>query len=456
MNQENFKMSLDCKIKLGKSTNLITGYDADIFSVPFTNSSKPALFENEVIINNPDESAKWSTPVITLHENAEDLLSAVLQVKLRPMTNEDQPSEGGTPSSWPSGALVLAGLVNAKRQKALKHLSTQLGIDLSTGWSYALLRCTRNVGTATHRCYERRIFGNPNPKNAIRPDTLEALKKLEKQKMTPTDVTMDAAKGYLDFYETYGSQFVSSITTGDSIFQVFTYGASAFQEIQKSYEKYPETFSGDLSCFFVTFTVPRSKTDESGYTAAAGKICIASEDEEMKKSLKDGLWRDERFSRTDSVLAPYHYDREKGVNTTFKKVVPISFELTSLSIFAEYYRMLTWHRVFKGVMYAKYANGFGVAPYFSNNCPYDLDTIFKDSNPMGSDGLLSTLCTPSVNIMQEKIDIEALDVMFPKMVKEFTIFANAIKVSQGLLYFYDWVGGRNSQKPSLPLNECLF
>ena len=422
-------MSLDSQIKLGESTNLLTGFQANIYSVPFSASNKPALFEKEAVVKNPDDGAKWSYPVITLHENAEDLLSAVLQVKLRPMRNEDQHDEGGTPPPRPAGPLMLAGLENTKRQKALTHLSTQLGIDFSTeGWSYALIRCTRKAGAATHLCYERGIFGNPDPDNTIRPDALAALKKLEKLKKRSTDVSMNGAEGYLNFYETYGTHFLSGISAGDTIFQVFAYVSSAFKEIQKSYKTDPESFSGVLSYSFAIFTVPRIEGGKFGYAAAAGKICIASEDEEMARSLQDGLWRDEKWSRTNSILAPYLDHRSNDVNTTFKKVVPISFELASLSIFAEYYRMLIWHRVFKGVMYTKYANGSGVAPYFSNNCPYDLDTIFKGSDPIGSDGLLSTLCTPSVNIMQEKIDLEAFVVRFPTVVREFAVFANAIQV----------------------------
>ncbi|XP_028412342.1 uncharacterized protein LOC114535155 [Dendronephthya gigantea] len=422
-------MSREFEIMLGQSTNLLKGFQKDIYSVPFANSSKPALFQHEAVIKNPGDNAKWSYPVITLHENAEDLLSAVLQVKLRPMRNEEQPSEGGSPSSWPSGALMLAGMDKVARQKALKHLSAQLDVDLSTaGWSYALARCTRKVGMATHLCYERGIFGNPDPDSTIRPDALAALKKLEKLQKTSTDVTMDGAKGYLDFYENYGTHFVSSITAGDSIFQVFAYDASAFKEIQKTYKTDPESFGGPLSYSFTIFTVPRSDDGKFGYTAAAGKICIASEDEELVKSLHDGLWCDESYSGTNSVLTPYHYGRSNYLNTTFKKVVLISFELASLSIFAEYYRMLIWHRVFKGVMFTKYANGFGVAPYFSNNCPYDLNTIFKDSDPIDGDGLLSTLSTPSVNIMKEKIDLDAFVVRFPEVVREFAIFANAIQL----------------------------
>jgi hypothetical protein len=429
---ENQVFIMDFQVRLGQSTSLLNGYKADIYSVPFTTSSKPALCEMKTEVKDPDYDARWSSPVITLHHNVEDLLSSVLQVQLRPMHFEDLPSEGGARSTWPSGALMLAGLGNTERPKALQHLSTQLGINLcKEDWSYALVRCTRKIGTSTHHCYERGIFGDLDPDNTLKPDALETLKKLEKLQKTSTDVSMNGAKGYLNFYESYGTHFVSCIAAGDTIFQVFAFAAPAFKYILKIYIEYPEYFSGDSSYSFCIFTVPRSEDGEFGYVAASGNICIASEDEEMTRSIADGLWRDENYSGTNSILAPLLHNDTNAINTIFKKVVLISVELASLSVLAEYYRMLIWHRVFKAAMFVKYANGSGVAPYFSNNCPYDLDTMFQVSDPGGNDGLLSTLCTPFVDIMQERINLSTMVmvVKFPEVVKKFAVFANAIQVS---------------------------
>jgi hypothetical protein len=423
-------MNLDSQVKLGQSTSLLAGYKADIFSVPFITSTKPALYEKSVIIKSPDYDAKWSWPTITLHENVEDLLSAVFQIKLRPVSFEDKPSEGGASAIWPSGALILAGSTGSARQKALTNLSSQLGIDLLSGdlTFFALVRRSRKIGKAIHPCYERGIFGHPDPDNTVRPDTLTALKSLEKLGKTSTDVSMDGANRYLNFYKTYGSHFVSSIDAGDSIFQAFAFAEKDFYRVNQVYRDRPGDLSGPTSFAFVSFTTPRNEVGY-GYTSAIGNICIASGDPEMATSLKDGLWLDETYAKTNSIFAPYLRQDGINVNTTFKKITTISFELASLGIFAEYYRMLIWRRVFKGAMYAKYVNGSGVAPYFSNNCPYDLSEVYKDSDPINGDGFLSTLATPSVNIWQEKIDLNMIALQFPELVTVFSVFASGIQVN---------------------------
>ena len=422
-------MILDSQLKLGQSTSLLNGYKSDIYSVPFTTSSKPALYEKQVIINSPDHDAKWSWPTITLHDNVEDLLSAVFQIKLRPITSENKPSEGGASAVWPSGALIIAGLTGCAHNKTLTDLSSQLGIDLlKDGWSYALARRSRKIGTATHCCYERGVFGHPDPKNTLKPDTLAALKSLEKLAKESTNVSMHGANGYLKFYDTYGSHFVSCIGAGDSILQVFAFATADYKNVVEVYTEHSGDLSGPTSPSFSLFTIPRNEAGY-GHTAAIGNICIASGDPELEKSVKDGLWLDANYAGSDSIFTPFLRSDAINVNTTLKKIVAISVELTSLEVFAEFYRMQIWRRVFKGAMYARYADSSGVAPYFSNNCPYDLNAVFKGSDVIGGDGLLSTLATPSVNIWQEKVDLGTIVLQFPDLVNMFSVFASGIKVS---------------------------
>ena len=94
---------------LGQSTNLINGYKASsvfLDEAPFTPSIQPAL--------------------------GQIFLSALLQIKLRPCSFEDKPSEGGGVPIWPAGALMLAGLTKDERTRALTNLSKEIGLDLST------------------------------------------------------------------------------------------------------------------------------------------------------------------------------------------------------------------------------------------------------------------------------------------------------------------------------------
>uniref|UniRef100_UPI00358F5283 uncharacterized protein n=1 Tax=Myxine glutinosa TaxID=7769 RepID=UPI00358F5283 len=422
-------MNVTTPMKLGQSTSLLNGYKADLCPAqPFYTSSKPALYEQQVIVESPDPNAKWSSPMISLHENVEDLLSAIQQIKLRSMSFEDTASEGGAAAVWPAGALLLAGLTPSARRKAITDLSEQLGLDLATEhWSYVLVRRSRKVGTATHPCYQRGIFGNPDPSITLRPETLTALKSLEKLKKESTDVSMAGAHGYLSFYETFGSHFVSSVDAGDLIFQVFAYAEADYKKLVNVYTDHPDDLRGPTSHSFALYTSPRNDAGY-GHTAAIGSICIASKDPSMETSLKDGLWFDSEYAGTNSILAPYLRSGAVNVNTIFKKVVAISVELASLGVFAEYHRMLIWRRIFKGAMYTKYMNGSKVAPHFSNNCPYDLKSVFKGSNPISGDGLLSTLATPTINVWQELIDLDMIKLQFPDLVKTFSVFASGILI----------------------------
>ena len=208
---------------LGQSTNLIDGYKASVFfdEPPFTPSIQPALFEKHAVAKNPNYKAHWSWPVISLHDNAEELLSTLLQIKLRPCSFEDKPSEGGGIPIWPAGALMLAGLTKDERTRALTNLSKEIGLDLSTPeWSYVLVRRSRLFGSAVHPCTETGLFRFVDPKGTLRPETLRALKKLQKLSKDKPDVDKDGAEGYLHFYNTFGSHFISNIDIGDSLFQV--------------------------------------------------------------------------------------------------------------------------------------------------------------------------------------------------------------------------------------------
>ena len=214
-------MQVLTSLKLGQSTSLLSGYKAKAVigshnEVPFIPSLKSALYEQNIIVNH---NAEWSTyPTITLCDNAEELLSSMLQIKLRRLcSSKDSPL-----AKWPPGAILLAGLTPEERTRALGDISHEIGLDLNTpNWSYAFVYRSREVGTAVHHCYERGLFGNSKPDCTLKPETLTALKNLEKVSKQVPDVSLEGAKGYMAFFETFGSHFVSCVTVGDVLLQVF-------------------------------------------------------------------------------------------------------------------------------------------------------------------------------------------------------------------------------------------
>ena len=212
------------KLQTGQSLNLLDGYNSSVFldktgHVPFTFGEKQALFYREPVVTLPEESAWSSWPEISLHNSAEQLISALLQIKLRPF--EDRSSEGGGISVWPAGALMLAGLTDADRSAALKNVSAEIGLDLNTPeWSYALVRRSRTANTVVHPCLASELFRLVDLDETLRPDTLQALKELQKLSKEGPDVDQIGAEGYLQFFSTFGTHFISKIVSGDCIFQV--------------------------------------------------------------------------------------------------------------------------------------------------------------------------------------------------------------------------------------------
>ena len=215
---------MDNKLQNGQSLNLLDGYKAGVFldrngRLPFTLGDKQALFYREPVIVSSKESDWSDWPEISLHCNAEDLISTLLQIRLRPF--EDPKSEGGGFSVWPAGALMLAGLSADDRSTALKTVSDEIGLDLNTpGWSYALVSHRRNANTAVHPCLASELFRLVDLDETLKPETLQALKQLEKLRKDSPDVSKDGAEGYLQFFTTFGSHFVSKIYSGDFLFQV--------------------------------------------------------------------------------------------------------------------------------------------------------------------------------------------------------------------------------------------
>ena len=177
------------------------------------------------------------------------------------------------------------------------------------------------------------------------------------------------------------------------------------------------------------FTV---KLNESGYgyTAATGTICIVSGDPALKRSIQAGKWYDSRYSLTNSIFTPFLCSTSVNANEAFQKIVAIGIEFASLSSFAEYIRIQIWSLIFKGAMYAKYNSGKGVAPCFLNSCPYDLNDVFRKSNIVGKDGLLSTIATPNVDLFSELVDISSISLEAPDIVKNFTVFSNALQIEE--------------------------
>ena len=210
-------------LMLGTSMNMLDGlnpsikYNADLFS----HSTRPALYESKPVINNPDYSAEWGWPVISLHDTAEDLISSLWKVKLRLNHVDNATYNGSGAAAWPVGALMLAGSGTKQREEVLEQLSSDLGVNLNkSSWSYALVRRQRSIGAAVHPCCKTGLIRHVNLNGTLKPETRTALKNLPKLSKDKPDVNKDGAEAYLSFFNTFGTHFTSGVDYGDCLFQV--------------------------------------------------------------------------------------------------------------------------------------------------------------------------------------------------------------------------------------------
>ena len=211
---------------------------------------------------------------------------------------------------------------------------------------------------------------------------------------------------------------------------MFAYHQTEYEYLDNIYTHHPDDLTGPTAPTFAQFTIKRNHAGY-GYATAASAICLASNDPAFATSVSQKLWYDSTYALANSIFAPYLRSDSININKALvNKNVVIGCELASLSLFAEYTRKLIWHRVFKGAMYVKYSDGKDVAPYFPNNSPYNLRDIYQNSDTiMGAGGFLSNIATPTINIFQEYIDLNAIALEAADIVKFFSTFNNALKIA---------------------------
>lgn len=413
-------MQMNKNVNLGTTVNLTLGLKAcwspaaGESSLFFAPAKAGLLTETPEIFDfNP---AKWTYPEITLHDTPEALLSALYEI-VAVSESDEIPAP-----SYPAGALILN---DADRTGCLMSLQSELGIDLAIGdRGYALIKIRRDTGSAVHKAFSRGVFGYESADEILTNDFQRDITKLRpgahNTKGDISGLRQADAQGYLDFYSRYGTHFVAKVSAGDIIYQIFAYEKAEFAEIKTALAEHPEQFSGMLAFAFSFYTRPKNK---QGYGSAAqtGKLCILSKDEAFKQSVDSGEWQDGKWAMTNSILTPWltgTVDLKK-----FSSNVITGIELRSLSLFAEYFRKVTWRRVFKAVMCLKYLEK--INPAFSPVAQPDYDRIYGTNT-----NYLSMLATPFINLYKTRQSLSHIQLIAASTIKSTTLFANLIEIQE--------------------------
>jgi hypothetical protein len=416
-----------CEVELGRATNLLSGFrpdwnPCDPASIPLFDSEKPPLQIEKVTVELNE--TPWSFPLITLHDTADSLLSELFPYHVGKCADDHAAPD------IPPGPLLIR---DKDSEAATNKLSAALGVDLSNpNFGFSLVILERKSGEGRHYLFKDGIYVNPNPFNpppgaGVTKDFRTAIARLRHGK-DPEGGPAEAAFGeinanaYLECFREWGTHFISRVTVGDRIFQVFAHPRDRFAKIKAAYAIPGNVLCGPGAASFAQFTTDVSR-GHFGYVAEYGKVLVASGDGKVVASIKEGKWLDKVWAKQTSMFAPFQPGAEitiEYLNEHFRENAPYTFELHSLDLCAEFERRRRWGRVLKAALYQKYLDG--IHPNFVSEDDRDFETFL----PEDAIGFVSTIATPHINTYKKRIDLSKIPMIAGDEVKDATFFTNVL------------------------------
>ncbi|KUM02984.1 hypothetical protein AWB61_12925 [Chromobacterium sp. F49] len=143
---------------------------------------------------------------------------------------------------------------------------------------------------------------------------------------------------------------------------------------------------------------------------------------------------------------------------TFSRIVPIAVELSSLSLFLEYYRKITWRRICLAALYRKCGGsiqvGFGLVS----------DPIVSQMYS-GEGGLLSLIASPVIKLFRRRFAPAEMNLVASERIRETSIVCNLLEVSSDcslpgetvtLLAQMVLAGSAGPDLPKLTLSDAAY
>lgn len=404
-------------IQLGVAANLVKGYAAgwdptvgklDILNRPQNQPMTPQIPRPS------GENGKWSYPVISLHETVESLTTALLDYTI------DTPAIDNAPPLLPSGALLMSSPTG---QKAKEALAKTLGISLTDPTlRYVLVKMTRLDQTLFHTTKVDAL--KPDPRIGIDPEFMRSMARLRHfpvlENDTFADLTQADAKAYLDHFAHYGTHFVSSISVGDQIIQVFAYDATRFGRVKEGVEK--NNFSGGDAVTFRYYTTDANK-GRFGYVKEYGKIICLSNNTVFKQSLNTGKWHEAVWAEHNSVFQIFSQNTSVDrvwLNENLSEKAPIGFTLAPMTTFTEYKRATVWRHIFKAAMSTVF--GKTINPNFTSRDTTDFSHLIPENEP----GLISRIASPSINVYKTRLDLAEMQLTASSEVQNFLTYGYVV------------------------------
>ena len=444
-------------LTLGSTSNLLNGFQAvwdrsDSTKTPlYLSKNQPLNPEN---ISLQSKGKDWGQIEITLCDSANDVITELYSYDVLQLANDT--------TDYPSGALVLD---NYNKAAIYKSIQTLTGIDFSaSAGGYALITIKREEGTQQY---------SQGGMHAVSSAMSEQFSKITKQLAAPlgtgpaslsalggimSGLTQDDIQLFMSFFEDYGSHYVSGVTTGDVIYQIFAYDSANYSTIKQYYTANPDKLYGTSALSFQAYTNPVHQTggETYGYASQVGTLTTVSGDSSFAKSVANKNWYDSTYKVT-SILTQILNNPDL---TVYNEVVTIGISLTELLDIVSFRMQITANRIFKALMYTKYAEDIDAD--FRNIAPYDYNSIFPDSVVPG---MVSYLATTDINVYKERLDLSEVLVVVPSEVEDFNLMTQVSQMANAaqfvcpgnsvslLAHTFDFSSGNH---PSIQLTDTAF
>jgi len=401
---------------IGTAANLLFGYQpawdpsGSIASPFFLPPDQPIVPQNPV--TTPSNMPFWTgTPLITLHESAQSLISRIYRYDVLPLSSVQQTID------VPTGPLSLDDADNAA---ALAAVSAFLGVDFSAPGKYMLVtyeRCASTTsGDYTNGNASRARGDILTPAAAAVLDALpRAAEPVSGSPLYDSKITLADAKKYLAAIEQFGTHFVTRVLNGDKLVQVFVYDDDKFKYLQAQFKlaatEQPDgsyAVSGNLANSWEVYSSPVSAS--GGFVKAYGALTTIGRDPTLVSAIAKGSWANGYVpDGTPSIFAGRNY----GLLTPLTLEVPYACQLTPLAeLLASALVQGPWDRLVAGGLLQKYGNSV-IIP-LRRPLDYDWAKIF----PQTTDSWASGIVTPVIDIYQERVDLAQVSLMGAEIIGE--------------------------------------
>jgi hypothetical protein len=421
------------QIQIGQAANLLFGYqpiwDPNSAALPFFAAPTPSV-KTTAPQYVPAQFPDWdNSPTITIHQTAEGLVSAIYKYKVARLAQDPAGLQ------VPSGQLALD---DADSASAIAAVGKFLGLDLSSGSSYMLVTMQRISSTATHP-----FVSSPSAidrSEYLTSAAAAAIGKLKPAQESPagsvlyeSKITKSDADQYVDAIYQLGTHFVSEITAGDLLLQVFAYAPKQFAILQASFASDATTqpdgsraVTGSTATSWAYYTTTYDGT--YGFAANYGQLLALSRDAALTTAIQSGAWANGYVPpKTPSIFAGA---LNNGLMVPLTKSVPIALTLTPVAALITNLLIASpWDRLVKGGLLQKYGDAVRVP--LTRQLDFDWNQIFPDDVASWA----SNIVTPTVDIYQERVDLAKVNLQGGPIVaanfamQSFTSFSQVLQAT---------------------------